>query len=287
MKGVAGIRTVEHESDGLSWRMTVGIPASVLAQDITRLHAYFENGAPLARRELPSGQATLVFNLGADLGVTFPGESLQRFGTGGAFFSGPGNRYAVTDTWSGQEGAQVMLTALGARRLLGLPLEEVGDRLISPADLFGPAARDLGDALQEANSQDRRVAILAAAIADRIAEAAPVSGDLGWALDRLTHTKGRSSVSGLAAEIGCSRKHLTSRFRREFGMAPKGFARVLRFNAAINALRGGRITSWAALAADLGYSDQSHLSRDFVAFAGAPPSAFAARMIHGEGGFLD
>jgi len=34
---------------------------------------------------------------------------------------------------------------------------------------------------------------------------------------------------------------------------------------------------WAALAADLGYADQAHLSRDFTATLGVPPTQYAAR----------
>jgi AraC-like DNA-binding protein len=33
---------------------------------------------------------------------------------------------------------------------------------------------------------------------------------------------------------------------------------------------------WASLAAATGFSDQSHLHHDFVAFAGATPSAYAS-----------
>jgi AraC-like DNA-binding protein len=35
---------------------------------------------------------------------------------------------------------------------------------------------------------------------------------------------------------------------------------------------GGDV-DWAALAADLGYADQAHLTRDFTAALGMPPSA--------------
>ena len=38
---------------------------------------------------------------------------------------------------------------------------------------------------------------------------------------------------------------------------------------------GGDV-DWAALAADLGYADQAHLTRDFTATLGVPPSRYAA-----------
>ena len=50
--------------------------------------------------------------------------------------------------------------------------------------------------------------------------------------------------------------------------------------------RGGtlRVTgpSWAALARDLGYADQAHLTRDFTATIGVPPSRYAAAPLGGR-----
>jgi AraC-like DNA-binding protein len=39
----------------------------------------------------------------------------------------------------------------------------------------------------------------------------------------------------------------------------------------------GEGVDWAALAADLGYADQAHLTRDFTATLGVPPTRYAAR----------
>ena len=41
------------------------------------------------------------------------------------------------------------------------------------------------------------------------------------------------------------------------------------------AVRLGKVVSWAEIAADLGYADQSHLSREFRAATGRTPSAYA------------
>jgi AraC-like DNA-binding protein len=39
---------------------------------------------------------------------------------------------------------------------------------------------------------------------------------------------------------------------------------------------GPASVDWAVLAADLGYSDQAHLTRDFTATLGVPPTRYAA-----------
>jgi AraC-like DNA-binding protein len=37
----------------------------------------------------------------------------------------------------------------------------------------------------------------------------------------------------------------------------------------------GEFIDWATLAADLGYADQAHLTRDFTATIGVPPARYA------------
>ena len=62
-------------------------------------------------------------------------------------------------------------------------------------------------------------------------------------------------------------------------MTPKAAARVMRFHHAMDRLQvegGGR---WAEIAADCGYYDQSHLHRDFRAYAGLTPGEVEARLL--------
>ena len=101
-----------------------------------------------------------MFNLGCDLRVEHPLGTPTTYRAGAAFYTGMSATYAVTETDRSQEGAQVMLTPLGARRLVGFPLDEVRDRLIDPCDLIGAAAREMAERLQETNSSGGRLAIL-------------------------------------------------------------------------------------------------------------------------------
>jgi AraC-like DNA-binding protein len=164
-------------------------------------------------------QVTLVFNLGPALCVQHPVETRTTYPAGTAFYAGLSSTYVVTETQRSQEGAQVMLTPLGARCLIGFPLDEVGDRLIDPAELFGAAAQETIERLQETNSHTGRLAILEREMTRQLAlDRKPLPRDLVWALARLEASFGQLGVNALAAELGCSRKHLVMRFRREFGM---------------------------------------------------------------------
>jgi AraC-like DNA-binding protein len=78
-------------------------------------------------------------------------------------------------------------------------------------------------------------------------------------------------------QTGWSRRHVTERFRRQLGVSPKSYARLLRFEHASALLAESRTgRTIADVAVEAGYYDQSHLTGDFLALAGVTPGSFLA-----------
>jgi AraC-like DNA-binding protein len=101
---------------------------------------------------------------------------------------------------------------------------------------------------------------------------------------RIVESSGLVTIGALVDETGWSQKHLISQFREHIGLAPKTFARVMRFGRAVNRLRRREHTSLTELALDCGYYDQSHFDRDFRTFAGVTPTDLL-RTLGDSGGF--
>src|SRR5579872_6061456 len=186
----------EHASELGAWRMAFLAPTKRLEPFVTRLNVYRESGVAFTRRtEPPSGLATLVFNLGEELRVEHPARTLHAYRAGGAFYTGISSVSAITETDRAQQGAQAMLTPLGARLLVDFPLAEIGDALIDPADLFGALARETIGRLMESNSEEARLALLEEAMAQRLAKARrPPPADLAFTARRLLASEGRLAV---------------------------------------------------------------------------------------------
>lgn len=109
-------------------------------------------------------------------------------------------------------------------------------------------------------------------LADRGREPDPL---VDWLWRRLQASGGRVRISDLVMKSGWSHRHVISRFRDQVGVTPKTAASVIRFERASAAL-ASRQPSLAETAAAHGYADQSHLTRDFVRFAGETPSVYVA-----------
>jgi AraC-like DNA-binding protein len=178
-----------------------------------------------------------------------------------------------------QTGLQLRLTWRGARALLGLPAGELAGDTVDLAHMWGRRASTLLDRLASAASWRERFALLDAEL---MALAAAGRGDhgappeVGYAWDRLAETGGNLRIEELAREVGWSRRHLAEKLRAETGLAPKAAARVIRFEGACDRLLAPDRPSLARVAAEAGYVDQAHLSRDFRDLAGIPATAWLA-----------
>jgi AraC-like DNA-binding protein len=202
----------------------------------------------------------------------------------GSFVAGLYDRHALVGSRGRMAGVQVNFSPLGARLLLDRPLEAFANRMVELDDVWGSEARRLSVRLQEAPGWPQRFALLDAEIAARIGRARPLHDALRWTMGRLIDTGGRVPVQALVEGTGWSRRHLVQRVRHEFGLAPKTLGRVLRLGTAVNALRLDGAARLAEVAADCGYYDQAHFTRDFREFTGMTPGAFVKGRLPDSGG---
>lgn len=89
------------------------------------------------------------------------------------------------------------------------------------------------------------------------------------------------SVRALAASTGWGARHVQSCFVSEFGVTPKQVAQLMRFAQARTLVTQGR--PLARVAAESGYADQAHLTREWTRYAGQPPRATLAELSEFEG----
>lgn len=82
-------------------------------------------------------------------------------------------------------------------------------------------------------------------------------------------------VAGLAAHAGVTTRTLQRMFASCAGVSPTWVIRRYRLIDAAEVVRDGQQVDWSAVAADLGYADQAHLTRDFTTTIGQPPAAYA------------
>ena len=83
-------------------------------------------------------------------------------------------------------------------------------------------------------------------------------------------------VGQLCAKFGLSERSLQRLTARRVGLSPKWLIQRRRLHEAADRLRAADPPGLALIAADLGYSDQAHFTRDFRSVTGLTPGAYAA-----------
>jgi AraC-like DNA-binding protein len=226
---------------------------------------------PGVQRQFPEPWVVMIIDFGSTLRVKLRGEASSSRHVGG-FVAGLGDAFALVERSGRQRGVQVDLTPTAARRLFGVPVSELANRIVALTDLLPAEHRSLADRLDAAPSWPERLDLVEALLARRILDAPVDTARVDWALGRIQSAGGRLALGALAREIGCSHKHLIALFRDQVGVNPKLYARLVRFERTMRAARAGA-ASWAELALEHGYSDQAHLAREVAHFTGLTPTA--------------
>jgi AraC-like DNA-binding protein len=103
----------------------------------------------------------------------------------------------------------------------------------------------------------------------------PAAEQAATLVARITDDPALRRVDQLSAASGISVRSLQRLFADYVGVGPKWVMRRARLHEAAAQADSGELIDWAALAADLGYADQAHLTREFTATIGVPPTRYA------------
>jgi len=249
-----------------TWHPAPGSLAGVLA-GIWSVHAA-EDG-DLSARVLPDGTSCLVFQRGGSE-LRSCDDGWRRWGA--TCVSGP--RTGPFDFTLGASGRIliVQLRAAGAMPALGVPMSSLADRFEPLDAVVGSVSSRLRDRVQSDADDVVCVRAVERWLLDRIQSQPDRCTVTDAVTTEVVRRAGRVRVDDLADHVHLSRRHLGRIFRERLGIAPKLFARITRFDHAVQLSRALPAASWARLALDAGYADQAHLTREFAALGGIRPS---------------
>lgn len=81
----------------------------------------------------------------------------------------------------------------------------------------------------------------------------------------------QNSIEELTQHINLSQRQIERQYRKWLDMTPAQYQRLMRVKNTLNSLRSNPNIELATLALDNGYSDQSHMTREFKALAATTP----------------
>jgi AraC-like DNA-binding protein len=224
---------------------------------------------PYAHLNVPNGCVELVCRIGATPQIV-----------------GPLTRGVIELLDPGSTVVGVRFRPGAAAALLGVSPSDMVDLVVQADAVWGPSLIEVGERIALCRSPEEGMALLEQLILDRAAAAANPDPLVAEAVRRLMPW-GVQDVSSLRTSLYISERQFRRRLESSIGLGPKTLHRVLRFQgflalAQFSVSQGNDPASegLGRLAAESGYADQSHLTRECVRLAGAPPRAFLHQMTH-------
>ncbi|MEP6780113.1 MAG: helix-turn-helix domain-containing protein [Gemmatimonadaceae bacterium] len=265
------ITTHEHSSALGTWSHCECEPSRL--RGLVEKLWHFEGKTSLLReRSFPKVYSEIILHLGPRFrDVSDCGTSLDFFPT--TCFGGPTTTPSVIE--APDETCCVIgiqLTPAGAFQLLRTTPTSTLNSTIDAADSLAPDAKFLAEACYAEPSVAQRFELICNWITRQIATSIPMHDAVWWAATEIGNSFGTCSIARLQDATALSKTRFVSLFREQVGVAPKLYARILRFRRSLLLLQQGHRLSDAALSA--GYYDQAHMHRDFAEFAQRTPLEF-------------
>jgi AraC-like DNA-binding protein len=200
--------------------------------------------------DFPDGRSKTCPGINAWGSLTYP--------FGGSRFSGHILAFAI------------FLKPFASWQLFRIPPGTITNVHCDGADLFGRGMQDLWSRLAECATFSERVRVAEEYLRPYAVNALARTSIMKTAQHMLLQ-KGTVRIDVLAYHASLSVRQYERRFAEEMGLSPKLFARITRFQMALDAKRRAPACSWLSIAHEYGYFDQMHMIRDFQALGGDTP----------------
>lgn len=229
--------------------------------------------ASVDRLELPAASTVIVLCCGEPVALrpAWGSGSTSRLG---AFSAGLQVQAQRVKHNGDNDCVEIRIPPLEAYTLFGGAIAESNSAPIDLLDVARHPIRRLSDHLQHTRGWSERLNVVNQFLERGFVESRErIPPELVWAWEVLQRSHGQVSVRKLALTIGWSERHWINQFYIYFGVRPKAAARRLRFSNAFNLISSGSADDLCTIAAQAGFSDQSHMTREFREFSGLSPNA--------------
>jgi AraC-like DNA-binding protein len=172
------------------------------------------------------------------------------------------------------EGFSVFFRPAALYLLFGLPVTELTNRHYEAHCVIGSAISELHQQLGNATHFRERVD-LADHFFQKIEK--PGFSIMEQATNEIMRHRGGYRIADLARHVGLGIRQFERLFLQSIGVSPKLYARIVRFESALEAKAFRPHTSWTAIAHQFRYHDQMHMIHDFQQLSGETPTGILAK----------
>jgi AraC-like DNA-binding protein len=181
------------------------------------------------------------------------------------------------DLRPGVESFAVFFQPAGWTLLYDVPVCEITNRFVDARAIIGPDIRALWNRLGDMSTFEARVRIVEEFLLNRLSLVS-TTNHMAITANYVFWRRGAIRIPELASAHSLGLRQFERKFERETGASPKIFARVARFQSALDAKLASPQRTWLDIAHSYGYHDQMHMIHDFEKLSRTTPSQLIAQM---------
>ena len=262
-------------------QFTPHIPNSILAEHIESIFHY-EGFKPdhSIERVVPTGHVFIIFELDGIERHTYDKTTLEPNGNyRNVWISGMHKDYLSISAHQDSEMLVIQFKTSGAYPFFHLPIHQLNNKVVESEAFFGTELLELRTEILKRNTISEKFKIVEHWLMEQFSEdKVPHESILNVLLQ--LKTKPITSSRDIIASYPNSQKHLINQFKTYFGLTPKVFHRIFRFNDMLRQIQNKQHLIWSQIAYEFGYSDQSHFIKEFKEFSGFNPKEFIQNDFH-------
>lgn len=232
-------------------------------------------------RFLPDGNTELLIDLRENPQYIHDNNSLEIIQScKHAWVSGVRTRPITIPAGSGNKLLVIGFKKGAAHAFYKFPMSELTDSVVMGDLVFGNTICELREQLLFARSTSEMFCLIEKFLLTQAGDnlhVNPISKCIQYAITHITAQPHISSFHKLSEHIGYSQKHFIDLFRKQVGVAPKQYLKIMRFQKAILEAETSHSINWSRLAQESGFYDQAHFIHDFKEFSGFTPNEYMQR----------
>jgi len=225
-------------------------------------------------RVVPTGHVFIIFELDGFEYHTFDRETLKPNGSyKNVWVSGMHKDYLSISAHQDSEMLVIQFRTGGSYPFFKTPIHQLNDKVIDAQELFGNEILKLREQILNGKNATEKFKSVEEWLTKKVDINKTARIEV---LDVLSQLKTNSVTesSKIIASYPNTQKHLINQFKIYFGLTPKVFHRIFRFNEILKQIQNKQHLIWPQIAYEFGYSDQSHFIKEFKEFSGFNPQEF-------------
>lgn len=231
-------------------------------------------------RVVPTGHLFIIMELDGFEYHTFDRETLKPNGTyTNVWVSGMHKNYLSISAHQNSEMLVVQFKTKGAFPFLNIPINELNDKVIPAQEILGNEILELRNHVLNSNDGPAKFGIVEKWLLNRFDERRSAPKEIVAILEQI-QSKPISDGKEIITSYPNSQKHLIHQFKKYFGLTPKVFHRIFRFNQILKQIQNKESLKWTDIAYEFAYSDQSHFIKEFKEFSGFNPQEYIKADFH-------